>query len=529
MARKKILTSGIAITFFILMFIYAPFLQTQTNFIIQEQKQIHTIGNNVIPKNSGSNDWSMFQGNAQHVGAIDTTPQIHNGPIWNFTIASDELASPVIANGLVYIGSYDDNLYCLNASTGGQMWNYTTRGPIETSPAVSNGSIYLASADYYLYCLDANTSTEQWISQLYCGYESPIISNGIVYLPDDSYDKMNALNANTGVINWTAVPDFSYYGYTTVAVENGLVYAGTANGELVCWNANTGSLVWKYEKDSYSFSSPAIMNGLLYTGRSLVSSGCISCFNANNGSTVWTYDTTDAIESTPAIANGMVYAGGSDGNLYCVNANTGALIWKSTVGGALDSSPAIANGFVYIGGEDGYFYCLNGSTGIIDWKYNTGGEIVSSAAISNGLVYVGNFNGNLFCFPMFMLPSAPLGISLLPGNNQITLSWNASLNGGSPITAYKIYRGTSPGSEKLLTTLGNVTHYIDTGLTNSQTYYYEISAISSYGEGSKTSEQSGVPGSQGITSIPGMSIGEILSISMIGVIAVVFSVRKRLN
>ena len=33
----------------------------------------------------------------------------------------------------------------------------------------------------------------------------------------------------------------------------------------------------------------------------------------------------------------------------------------------------------------------------------------------------------------------------------------AASDGGSPITGYKVYRGTSSGGETLLTTLGNVT------------------------------------------------------------------------
>ena len=35
-------------------------------------------------------------------------------------------SSPAVADGKVYVGSYDSKVYCLNAATGAHIWNYTT-------------------------------------------------------------------------------------------------------------------------------------------------------------------------------------------------------------------------------------------------------------------------------------------------------------------------------------------------------------------------------------------------------------------
>jgi titin len=91
-------------------------------------------------------------------------------------------------------------------------------------------------------------------------------------------------------------------------------------------------------------------------------------------------------------------------------------------------------------------------------------------------------------------PSAPLNLVATPGNGKITLTWSApSSNGGSTITGYKVYRGTSSGSLSILTTLGNVLTYTNTGLTNGQTYHYKVSAVNSAGEGLQSSEVSSTP------------------------------------
>ena len=69
-----------------------------------------------------------------------------------------------MANGVVYVGSYDQNVYALNANTGALLWKYKTANFIESSPAVANGVVYIASndPDDNLYALDANTGTLLW-------------------------------------------------------------------------------------------------------------------------------------------------------------------------------------------------------------------------------------------------------------------------------------------------------------------------------------------------------------------------------
>jgi outer membrane protein assembly factor BamB len=52
---------------------------------------------------------------------------------------------------VVYIGSDDNNLYALSASTGAPLWNYTTGGSVESSPAVANGVVYVGSDDGNVY------------------------------------------------------------------------------------------------------------------------------------------------------------------------------------------------------------------------------------------------------------------------------------------------------------------------------------------------------------------------------------------
>ena len=77
--------------------------------------------------------------------------------LWRYTAGSYVSSSPAVANGVVYVGSSDNNLYALNASTGALLWQYTTGDGVYSSPAVANGVVYVHSSDNNVYALNAST------------------------------------------------------------------------------------------------------------------------------------------------------------------------------------------------------------------------------------------------------------------------------------------------------------------------------------------------------------------------------------
>jgi hypothetical protein len=93
-------------------------------------------------------------------------------------------------------------------------------------------------------------------------------------------------------------------------------------------------------------------------------------------------------------------------------------------------------------------------------------------------------------------PSAPQGLTATGGNTSVGLSWSVpASNGGSPVTGYNIYRGTTPGGESAtpLTTGITGTSFTDTGLTNGTTYYYTVAAVNAAGTSPPSAEASATP------------------------------------
>ena len=113
-------------------------------------------------------------------------------------------------------------------------------------------------------------------------------------------------------------------------------------------------------------------------------------------------------------------------------------------------------------------------------------------------------------------PGAPTGLTASGGSGQVSLSWTPpSSNGGVNITSYRVYRGTTSGSETLLTSggcsgLGAVTSCTDTGLASGQPYYYKVSAVNSIGEGPQSTEATATPSGCSATQLlgnPGFETG----------------------
>jgi outer membrane protein assembly factor BamB len=48
---------------------------------------------------------------------------------------------------VVYFGSHDHKVYALDARTGVKLWIYATGSYVDGSPVVANGVVYVGSAD----------------------------------------------------------------------------------------------------------------------------------------------------------------------------------------------------------------------------------------------------------------------------------------------------------------------------------------------------------------------------------------------
>ena len=349
------------------------------------------MGANAQTTPSGA-DWVQFhRDNMQRWNPLETKLQVNNvGGLarkWTYATGAFVESSPAVANGVVYIGSDDGNLYALDAASREKLWSFNTGSgqSIIDSPAVAGGVVYIGSYDGVLYALNAVTGKQLWS---FVTGSNPIVGpttvvDGVVYVSGGIPETLYALNASTGKELWS---DGNFVGgWTSAAVANGVVFIGSLDNNLRAIDALTGKVLWSHAvTDGFLDSSPAVANGVVYIGSA---DGVVLAFNASNGVLLWSYATGNYITSSPAVANGVVYIGSWDRNVYALNAKTGAKIWSFTTGDSVESSPAAANGVVYVGSDDFNLYALNAIDGHLLWSYPTNTYVQSSPAVVDGVVY----------------------------------------------------------------------------------------------------------------------------------------------
>jgi len=354
----------------------------------------------------------MYRHDPAHTGyTTSKAPTTSAIQLWNYTTGGRVDSSPAVANGYVYVGSEDGNVFCLDASTGAQIWSYTqsAESPIYWgSPVVVGDYVYIgcSNGDNNVYCFTASHGTKIW-NYTTNPSSDPAVANGYVYVGSWTDDNLYCLDAYTGAKIWNYLTvNRAGMPPSSPAVVSGDIYVG-AGDYVYCLDAYTGAKIWNYTNGGtvyYSFSSPAVVNGYVYVGSH---DGNVYCLDASTGAKVWNYTTAwnnngpahgyhwgNAV-GNPAVAYGCVYVGSSDFDVFCLNASNGAKVWNYTTGAEVYFSPAVADRCVYVGSYDGNVYCLNASNGAKVWSYPAGifsptniAGGAGSPAVAGGVVYV---------------------------------------------------------------------------------------------------------------------------------------------
>jgi outer membrane protein assembly factor BamB len=169
---------------------------------------------------------------------------------------------------------------------------------------------------------------------------------------------------------------------------------GTAAGTL----PDSLKLLWKFKTGAEIKSSPAINDGLVFIGSADAN---VYAINLENGRKVWAYPTGGSVEATPCIVDGSVFVGSSDSFLYALDANTGSLKFKYETGSQIlgaanwTRSPDGQSIWILVGSYDNILYCMDSANGKLMWKYETDNYINGSPAVGEGIVAFGGCDAQI--------------------------------------------------------------------------------------------------------------------------------------
>jgi len=319
-------------------------------------------------------------------------------PLWSFQTEGPIWGTPTILpsqqgkGGLIFIGSYDNNLHACGLTRGEWQWMVATDGGICVKPAVWRNLVIFGSEDHVIYALNIADGTEKWRKPtLGAILTAPRIFNDILYIGSDD-GNLYALNPEDGSLIWR----YSTYSplRSSVAYGNGQVYFGSFNGKLYALDALTGALKWNFPTQDKIVSTPFVADNYIYVGSMDYH---IYSVEAKSGFGAWDVRTEREVTSSPIVVGEQLFIGSGDGRLYCINSRSGRRIWSHQTRGQVVSTPAYAEGVVYFGCTDKRVYALDTQKGKhLRWQFETGDMVVGSPVIYNGVVYIGSVDGHLY-------------------------------------------------------------------------------------------------------------------------------------
>jgi outer membrane protein assembly factor BamB len=271
-------------------------------------------------------------------------------------------SSPAVAQGKVYFGSGDGNVYAIDAKSGMLAWKFATGDVVHASPAVAGNTVYIGSWDGRLYAIDAESGHQKWAFE---AGQDPTYHNQVGF-------------------------------QSSPAVVEGTVYVGCRDAHVYALDAATGRKKWDYPTSkSWVNGTPAVRAGTVYVGTSDTSR--FMALDARTGRLKFTYTAGAYIFSSAALAGDLAYFGSHNGRLYAVNAKTGDLAWQFQTEGAKRDSMKILNADGSLNREAmtptfGDFQDM-----YVDfYRFVSVGAIMGSPAVEEGVVYVGSTDGNLY-------------------------------------------------------------------------------------------------------------------------------------
>jgi outer membrane protein assembly factor BamB len=194
---------------------------------------------------------------------------------WSRTIPAGSESSPIVADGMVYLGDQGGTLWALRARDGHVQWTYRARGAIKGGPAIAGGALFFGDYSGHAYSLNIRNGREIWsvgTSGSHFGfgsgefYSTPAVAFGRVFMGNTD-GRVYSFGMHTGRLAW-AIGTGAYV-YASAAVDNtpGLgptVYIGSYDGNLYAFNAQSGAIRWKHAVGGRISGSATIVGNVVY-------------------------------------------------------------------------------------------------------------------------------------------------------------------------------------------------------------------------------------------------------------------------
>ena len=358
----------------------------------------------LVPPAETNDSWNQPAGNAQKaMGNLSLGAQPVR--VWdaNLAKASHEArlaATPVIADGHVFVMDTMANVRAFDAQTGRELWS--TQLKAKAGPSLKKAGV--------MGVLGQKERKRYTRSQFGGGVS---YDSGKLYATT-GLGTVAQLDAATGKLGWTVTPGGPLRGSPSVA--NGGIYVMSQDNQIYALSETDGSTQWTASgpletAGVFGVGAPAIARATVIAG---FSSGDLDAYRYENGRVVWqdaltrtsmstsVGDVTD-VDASPVVDESRVYAVGAGGRMIALDLLTGQRLWEVNLGGI--STPALGGDWLFVVDDTAKLYCIERTTGKIRWtsqldhwrndKKKTGQIFWNGPVLAGGRLVLTNSQGEI--------------------------------------------------------------------------------------------------------------------------------------
>ncbi len=359
-------------------------------------------------------------------------PTVRPGPapLWTAALGAPTRATPVVADGVVYVGASDGRVHALRAADGAEVWTWSGPHPVDGTAVVAGDALYLVDRRLELLCLERASGALRWRHALHDSthtggaapenatftrrVSTPLVLAGTVYA-GSSDGGLYALDAASGAVQWrfeAGTPVYSAIGH----VGGDTLAFGGMDGSLVLFDRRARHELLRVHARGPVVSTPVLVANRLVAGSRDYT---IHAFDVRDTTHAWRFSYWFSwVESTPAVAGGTLYVGASDyRRVTAFDAATGRVRWANDVGGMTWGTPALDTRTVYAATasqryegtvihHEGGIVALDRRTGAVRWRYaapaaavNALGGFGGSLALADGRLFAAGFDGTVLALP----------------------------------------------------------------------------------------------------------------------------------
>ena len=297
-------------------------------------------------------------------------------------------SSPVIANGVLYIGSADGAVYALDPANGQTKWRFQTGGGlapatpgpqapphqatpadasdvlqaaaqqkevgerrVDGTPLVEDATVLVGSGDLSFYAIDAVTGKKKWSFNAKGKIFSATLRDHTAYVVTSA--GLYALDAATGQKKWlfqtlqeipTEQTSTSGKRVSTGPVMgDGVIFlTASKGGFLYAVDPVSGKAKWVINVDGLDASAPFSAKGLVFfsveedlasvaqkeKSQSSEHTATLYGIEAASGQTKWKFDAPMQVSSRPMLVAGQTICFGTDKGLFALELETGRQLWR---------------------------------------------------------------------------------------------------------------------------------------------------------------------------------------------------------